>query len=225
MDSAYLKRLELGMKKCLDRYGVKVIGGDLKKGRELVLTGIAIGEVDRPRMMQRMNMKKGEVLCVTGSLGGPAAGHYLWKNGRKGGQLAMLNVEPKIREGKFLAANGCRAAIDLSDGVYSAIRQISSATGLGFEIDYASLPINPLARKVNEKYGIDIEQLCLNFGGEYELMFTLSASKFEGVRKKAARLGIRISRIGTVTKSGSFIVKDGKRTRIKKYGYEHFITD
>ena len=47
LDSGYVVALERGIRKCLNRYNVRMIGGDTKKGRDLALTGIAIGEVDR----------------------------------------------------------------------------------------------------------------------------------------------------------------------------------
>lgn len=225
LDTRYLMRMQTGIRKCLSRYGVRVIGGDLKKGAELAMTGIAIGEVRRHSMMSRMNVRRGDALCVTGELGGNAAGYYLWKNGSASGIRRLLRVEPRIAEGRFLSANGVRAAIDLSDGVYSAVSQIGFATGLGFEIDYSSLPVSDDARKASEECGVSMEQLCLNFGGEYELLFAVSESKLGSLKRKAASAGIRITRIGTVKGNRSFLVRDGRRSSISKRGYEHFITD
>ncbi len=225
LDSKYLIGLERGIRKCLNRYNVKMIGGDLKKGRELVLTGIAIGEVDKSRMMQRLNMKDSEALCVTGELGRNAAGYYEWKRGSKTGAAMLLDVDPKINEGRFLSDNGIKAAMDLSDGVYSAIHQLSSATGLGFEIFYDSIPVSQEASAVNMKQGIDIEQLCLNFGGDYQLMFSVKEAEFERLRRKALARRIRITRIGRIIGSKNVLIRDSKRINIRKYGYEHFITD
>ena len=225
LDVNYLKGLQVGVKRCLKRYGARIIGGDLKKGTEIVLTGIAIGEVDRNKMMQRLSMRRGEALCVTGKLGGNAAGYYSWKSGAKAGAKQLLSVEPRIREGKFLSDNGVRAAMDLSDGVYSAIHQISAATGLGFTIGYDSLPVSEHARKASVKYGLSIENLCLNFGGEYELLFSVGARRFGALASKAKARGISITRIGTINGNGNYLVKEGKKISISKYGYEHFITD
>lgn len=225
LDSEYLIGLEDGIKECLGRYKVKMIGGDLKKGKELAMTGIAIGEVDRSRMMQRLSMKSGEALCVTGDLGYNATGYYEWKNGSNNGAAILLDVEPRIKEGKFLSHNGVRAAMDLSDGVYSAIHQLKSATGLGFEIFYDSIPRSSEAWLVSESRAIDLEQLCLNFGGDYQLMFSVKESMFDDLKRKASAQGIKITRIGKVTMGRNVLVKDAKRINIRKYGYEHFITD
>jgi len=224
-DVRYLKDFELGVKKCLAKYHVKIIGGDLKKGAELAMTGIAIGEVKKSSMMQRLGIRAGQALCVTGELGDNAAGYYSWKNGAKNGAKRLLDIEPMIKEGLFLSGNGVKAAMDLSDGIYSAIRQLKDETGLGFDIYFGELPVSRAAKEAKRKYGISIEQLCLNFGGEYELIFTVNQSKFGALKAKAAKHGLKVTRIGKVTRGGNFIVKGGKRINISKYGYEHFITD
>ncbi len=221
-DSRYLIGMEVGIRECLNRYNVKVIGGDFKEGKELAMTGIAIGEVDKALAMERKNFKAGDVLCVTGSLGSNAAGYYMWKNGKKEGAKALLGVEPRIKEGIFLSKNGVRAGIDLSDGVYSAISRISTIAGVGFEIHYDRLPISASASKVHARYGISTEQLCLNFGGEYELLFSISEPEFESLRRKAARNGIAINMIGKVTENGNVLIKDGAKRVIRYCGYEHF---
>ncbi len=225
LDSDYLVSLEAGIRRCLSRYHVKMIGGDLKEGRELSMTGIAIGEVDKLKMMQRLRVRDGDAICVTGSLGGNAAGYYLWKRGSKEGARKLLDVHPRINEGKFLSENGVRASIDLSDGVYSAISQLKDATGLGFEIYYDNVPVDKLARKLSLRYGTSLEQMCLNFGGDYELFFSIKESMLNALMRNAKRKRIRITRIGTVTGTDNFLVKGTKRERITKRGYEHFVKD
>lgn len=225
LDSGYVVALERGIRKCLNRYNVRMIGGDTKKGRDLALTGIAIGEVDRSKMMHRLKMKEGELLCVTGNLGKNAAGYQRWKRGSKDGAKLLLAVEPRIKEGRFLSENGVKAAMDLSDGVYSVIHQLSSATGLGFEIFYDKIPVSTEAMAASRKYGIGIEQLCLNFGGEYELVFSVKESTFERLRLEASSRGIKITKIGRIIRGKNVLIKDSKRINIRKYGYEHFITD
>jgi thiamine-monophosphate kinase len=224
-DTKYLIAFEKGVRRCLDSYGAKVIGGDLKKGREFALTGIAIGEVERSRMMCKLNMKEGEALCVTGELGRNAAGYYYLRMSPQKGAAMLLDVEPKIREGMFLSANGIRAATDLSDGVYSSVYQLNRSLGVGFEIDYASIPVSEEARVVNKRQGISIEQMCLNFGGDYQLMFSVDEKVLDGLKRKAAAKNIKITRIGTLKGRRNVLVSGSKRIYIRKRGYEHFISD
>lgn len=220
---SYLEGIERGISKCLRKYGARMAGGDLKEGMEMNLAGVAVGEVERDRIMHRNGMKDGELLCVTGSLGKNASGYYLWKrNGSKSGAKALLDVEPRVREGRFISKAGATSAIDLSDGVYSAIHQLKKINGCGFDIDYSKLPINRSALMVNRSVGVPIEELCLNFGGEYELLFTMPEKSYEKALRLARKKGIKITSIGVVTKGENTLIKDGLRTRITERGYEHF---
>lgn len=222
MDAGYLDGMQRGIRRCLDKYGVRLIGGDLKEGTEMVMTGIAIGEVGRKRMMLRTRVRPGEALCVTGRLGRNAAGYHMWMSGKPNGAHTLLGIEPRLQEGQFLSRNGIAAAMDLSDGVYSAIGQLNASTGHGFEISYDNIPVDPLAARVSESMGIDKEELCLNFGGEYELLFTAPQKKIRTLIRSAARRGLRISVIGRVSGSRNVLLRNGKRTGISKKGYEHF---
>ncbi len=220
---SYLEGIERGISKCLRRYGARMAGGDMKEGRELNLAGIAIGEVEKDRMLRRKGMKPGEFLCVTGSLGKNAAGYYLWKRrGNADGADMLLDVEPRIREGRFISENGATAAMDLSDGVYSAIRQLSRINMCGFDINLSEVPVNAAALKASKLLGIPIEEMALNFGGEYELIFTVPAGRFGKMTALAKKRGIRIAKIGIVTKGGNRLIKGARAIRITDYGYEHF---
>ncbi len=213
----YLKGLERGIGRCLDRYGARMAGGDLKEG-PLALTGIAIGEVEKGRMLRRDSMHCGDLLCVTGRLGRNAAAYYMWKGTGQGRWAeAVLRIEPRIPEARLLARLGATSATDLSDGVYSSIAQLGGSSGRGFEIKYDSLPVDRLALKVGRSLGIGIEELALNFGGEYELLFTIPRDRYGEARKR-----LDITCIGRVTKGSNILIKDGRRTRINDAGYEHF---
>ncbi len=225
MDIGYLDGLQRGINRCLRKYNVKLIGGDLKKGTEAVLTGVAIGEAHRSRMMHRMNIGAGDAVCVTGTLGRNAAGYYMWKRGESEGASILLGIEPRIKEGMFISTNGARAAIDLSDGVNSAISQISAATGKHFEILWDAVPADPLALNLSKRLGINAQEMCLNFGGEYELLFTVPHDLAEKLASKARAKGMKVSVIGRVYGRRNVLVHKGRRIPITGKGYEHFISD
>ncbi len=219
----YLEGIERGISRCLSNYGARMAGGDLKEGKEINLSGIAIGEVESGRILRRTGMECGDLLCVTGSLGKNAAGYYLWKNNRSAkGAGMLLDVEPRIREGRFISENGASAAMDLSDGVYSAIHQLRRLNGVGFDIQLSNIPIHAAAQKVSKSLGIPIEELALNFGGDYELIFTVPKSRFKGMYAAAKRKGMQISSIGVVTNGKNRLIKNGRPVAVMESGYEHF---
>ncbi|MDE1861112.1 MAG: thiamine-phosphate kinase [Candidatus Micrarchaeota archaeon] len=218
-----LRELERGMRKCLDRYDVKLIGGDLKPGRELNLSGTVMGIVPRKSILKRTGAHDGDIVCITGELGRNAAGYYLWKQGglRKGAEM-LLKVEPRIWEGLAISEAGASSAIDLSDGLFAALLQLREITSHGFEIDYSKVPINREAGLVSKRFGISIEDIAFDFGGEYELLFTVPRSRIKGLEAMAKSKGFKISRIGVVKGKECMLIKNGRKNRIKGHGYEHF---
>jgi thiamine-monophosphate kinase len=223
MDLQYLKKIEKGIAKCLYKYNTVMFGGDCKEGSELVMSGIGIGEVNKNRILKRDGMKVGDIICVTNSLGKNSAGYYLWKlkNSKKGAEK-LLEVEPRIKEGLIISKHGATAAMDLSDGIYSSIAQLKKITGLGFFIDFSKIPVSPFAKKVHEELDISIEELTLNYGGDYELLFTISPEKWVALKKIAEKNNFKFTEIGHVKKGRNVLLKDGKEHEIKKRGYEHF---
>ncbi len=223
MDTKDLKKIEIGIAKCLDKYNTMMIGGDCKEGTELVMSGIGIGEVNKKRILKRDGMKVGDILCVTNYLGKNSAGYYLWKlKNSKEGAEKLLEVEPRIEEGLIISRHGATAAMDLSDGIYSSISQLKKITGLGFLIDFSKIPVSPLAKKVNEELGISIEELTLNYGGDYELLFTIPPEKWITLKKASEKNNFKLTEIGRVKKGRNLLLKDGKEHEIKERGYEHF---
>jgi thiamine-monophosphate kinase len=221
--SGYLSKVQLGIKRCLDRYNVKMAGGDLKQSKEMAMTGIVIGIAEKGRMLKRSGSRPGDLVCVTGSLGRNAAGYYLWKKtGSMKGARTLLDVEPRINEGLLLSRIGATSAIDLSDGVYSALFHLAEASGNGFEIEYSKLPLHGMARRMNRRYNIPIEELALNFGGDYQLLFTIPRRVYEMSAHLINKRGADFTVIGRVTRGNSYILKNGKKMIIEGHGYEHF---
>lgn len=222
IDFDFFMEFNSGIKRCIEKYGTELVGGDTKEGDDFTATGIAVGKVGRNRIMLRKNFKPGQVIGVTNSLGKNGAGYYLWKNGVKGGVEKLLEIEPRIYEGIALSKYGTRAAMDLSDGVYSSIKQLKSITGTGFKIYFEKLPFHPLALEVSKELRIPLEELSLNFGGEYELLFSVEKEKWSYIKEKMEKNNFKIHEIGETWEGENVLIKEGKEVKIKEYGYEHF---
>ncbi len=216
--------MERGIAACLKKYGTRMIGGDTKEGAELCMTGIAIGAVARDRILRRRGAARGDLVCVTGTLGRNAAAYHMWKRTRS--RLwanRILRVEPRVSEGMLIARHGATSAMDLSDGVLSALRQLSRLNRCGFELDEASLPIDRAARHASMELGIDTDRLALGFGGEYELLFTIPKARFASLASSARDSGVKISAIGRVVAGRvCSLIKDGNRFVMRDRGFEHF---
>ncbi len=201
-----LENLVKGMLSILRDFNVEYRGGDLKESNIVGMSGFALGHVEKDKILKRRGAREGDYISVTGELGKQASGYILWKNGHEEGFNYILDVYPRIKEGRKIAgmATSC---MDLSDGINSTILQMEKINKLGFKIDFDSLPVHKLAYEVSEDFHIPLEKLVLDFGGEYELFFT-SQKKLIG------------KIIGEVTGEKSKII--GKKKIEGGIGYEHF---
>jgi thiamine-monophosphate kinase len=126
-------------------HGVPLAGGDLSRSEELLVSVTAIGRADRPVL--RSGGRPGDLLVVTGTLGGQAAGGY------------TARVTPRLAEGRALAAVAT-AMLDLSDGIATDAGRLAAASGTGAVVELERLPRAP---------GATVEQAAAG-GEDYELL-------------------------------------------------------
>jgi|SRR5689334_11552941 thiamine-monophosphate kinase len=126
-------------------HGIPLSGGDLSRSDRLLVAVTAIGRAERPVL--RSGGRPGDLLVVTGTLGGQAAGNY------------MARVTPRIAEGRALAAVAT-AMLDLSDGIATDAGRLAAASGTGAVVELDRLPRAP---------GATVEQAAAG-GEDYELL-------------------------------------------------------
>ena len=68
---------------CARTYGTEIVGGDTDQHQELTIVTTALGRVDKDKVKLRSGAKVGDLLCVTGFLGTPAAGYKVLIEGRE----------------------------------------------------------------------------------------------------------------------------------------------
>jgi thiamine-monophosphate kinase len=129
----------------LASHGVPVAGGDLSRAPVLVVSVTALGRAERPVL--RSGGRPGDLLAVTGPLGGQAASGY------------TLPVTPRLAEGAALASVAT-AMIDISDGIAADARRLAEASGVGALVRLADLP---------RALGASLEQAAAG-GEDYELL-------------------------------------------------------
>ncbi len=168
----FAKELITGMRSMLERYDVEYLGGDFKKAKMIGFSGFAVGRVLKENILRRRGAKVGDGIFVTAPMGKNAASYYLWKAGL-GDFEPVLKVEPRVREGKELAGKA-HTCMDTSDGLIASMFQMQKINNLGFSIDLDSVPLHPLAIEVMEDLKISLKDI-LNFGGDYELVYTASS--------------------------------------------------
>ncbi len=194
-----------------------IVGGDLTDGSELAMGVTVIGTVVPGEVLRRDGAVAGDALYVTGELGGPLLALEAWERGREPRpqhRARFARPLPRLREGMWLAANGVRCALDVSDGVASDAAHLSAASRKTLVLDLDALP---LVTGAGDEDGA-------RSGEEYELLIAAPATL--DVAAFTAATGTRLTRIGHVQDPGVdgpgvIVRRDGTPVPLPK-GHDHF---
>lgn len=218
-----LKDLALGFRRAADRLGFDVWGGDLKQAPCEHITTTAVGEVRRGRALRRAGAKPGWWVGLTGFVGRSALGAHLAAKGDAVGFDMLYRFKPRVEEGQALsAATRSAVCMDTSDGLSSSLDLLAKASpGVGVELDWGSLPVQPGLRKA---VGLErVEDVVLHWGGDFELLVAMPPRVFGRAKEELASLACPLTRIGRVTeRPGLFLVRDGRTKSMPVGGFEHF---
>jgi thiamine-monophosphate kinase len=221
-----LQDIQSGIQACLSEYSTPLVGADTKENGVITLTGTVVGIVDKSEVLLRRGSKPGDLVCVSGPLGGASLGLRSMQRG-----LGIILAEgrlrrpsPRIAEGRMLAKSGaCTSCIDISDGLSSSLYELMRASGNGFEIDASSVPMHESLMGMNDENEESL-QIALHSGDEYELLFTINPDSVEELRKKfdeEAEHGLYV--IGRVTPYKEVILRrDSGNDVLPAGGFEHF---
>ena len=198
------------------RFGFPIIGGGTASGPVLELHVFGSGRVPRDSALLRSAARPGDLVYVTGSLGGSRSGKH-------------LSFEPRLREGRWLRESGfVHAMIDISDGLVTDLRHIAMASGAGATLMQDGIPISAAAKQMKD----DRQPLdhALYDGEDFELLFTVSQEKkapFEAAW--AAAHQVPCAQVGFITSVAgrvSLMNHDGQEIELAAGGgYEHFKTE
>jgi thiamine-monophosphate kinase len=148
--------------------GVPVVGGDTTRAERVYLSVTALGR--SWRVPGRGGARPGDLLVVTGPLGGSAAGFLALRDGLDG-PLAALHRRPPLRlaEGRRLAAVA-HALLDLSDGLAADAGHVAARSGCRLVIELERLPLADGVAGAAARAGSTPWELAAGFGEDYELL-------------------------------------------------------
>ena len=144
-----LDRLYDGIAAAAEEYRCPVVGGDLCNGETLVVSVAVTGHVDGEPVL-RSGAKAGDVIYVTGPLGGAAASGW------------RTRPRARVAEGQAAREAGATAMIDVSDGLDADLGHLAEASGVGVVVEH--VPVAEGATEEQARRG----------GEDFELLFTAS---------------------------------------------------
>jgi thiamine-monophosphate kinase len=217
-------------------YQVDLVGGDTtSSSKGFVISVTAIGEVTPGLFVKRSTARKGDLLCVSGDLGGAYVG-LLFLEREKRIFMESPGVQPDLENetyviGRLLKPEARRdivdffaeqnilptAMMDISDGLSSEILHICKDSNLGCVLYEDKIPVAEDMKKAAFKFEIDPTACALSGGEDYELLFTVSQDDYDKLV-----LNENISVVGYMTdaeEGTNIITRGGSRHPITAQGW------
>ena len=214
------------------RHGVSVVGGNITRtDGPLMVDVTAGGEVAPRRWLTRGGAKAGHEIYVSGATGGAAAGLEMLRQGSGLGDQGSGCIsrhrrpEPRVRLGLAVGrARAATAAMDLSDGLADALRQVAVSSGVGVRIDGDAVPIDACAREWWTSRGVDPVSAAVRGGDDYELIFAVPPRSGGALRSVARHVADPpLTKIGLFTKDPrELVIVRGDKEDALPEGFEHF---
>jgi thiamine-monophosphate kinase len=233
-----LDELYEGIYAACEKYNVDLVGGDTSSSQKgLIISVTAIGEVTPNEFVTRSGAQKGDLICVSGDLGGAFLGLTLLEREKKifmespGVQPDLENeayivgrlLKPEARKDvvEWLAENDIKptSMMDISDGLSSEVLHICKQSNCGAVVYEEKIPVHEDARLFAYKLELDPTACALSGGEDYELVFTIKQSDYE---KMVLNEGISV--IGYITepeKKATLITKGGNVHELIAQGWQH----
>ena len=227
-----------GIYAACEKYEVDLVGGDISSSQKgFIISVTAIGEVTPDKFVKRSTAQKGDLLCVSGSLGAAYIGLLFLEREKK---IFMENpgVQPDLEGesyviGRFLKPEARKDIIeffakseivptsmmDISDGLSSEILHICKQSNLGCILYEEKIPFAEQMKQAAYKFEIDPTACALSGGEDYELVFTLQQSDYDKII-----LNEEISVVGYMTElenGANIITKGGGKHAITAQGWNH----
>jgi thiamine-monophosphate kinase len=218
----------LAAKETAEAAGGALVTGDTKPSTDICVVGAAIGIADPENMWSRRGARPGDILAVTGQVGGFMASivemerHVLGEWGLGTAVEYLTQPAPAAAEAMLLRQirGSVTAAIDLSDGLGECLQKLCNESMIGADLSLAQLPIDPFVHEVAKAAGFSPYALACA-PGDWGLLVAISPSLWPSVQGNFASRGLSIAGIGTAT-TGCEIVADGLPVELPRH--EHFRT-
>jgi thiamine-monophosphate kinase len=210
VDAAWLRDFAFGAGRAAARAGLRIVGGDVSRGPAGTFVATLSVQGHAHRVLSRRGAREGDVLFVTGSLGGSAYGRH-------------LDFSPRLAEGEWLCGRGeVTSCTDLSDGL---VKDLPGMLGKGLDakVDLDRIPVSDSATLLAKGDGRPAREHALQDGEDHELSFAVTASAADALESdfRKAFPSTPLARIGAAVR-GEGRLLDQEGTPVAGRGFGHF---
>jgi thiamine-monophosphate kinase len=236
VDTAWAVELASGMREAAEEFALAIVGGDISRAGQVVVSVSLTGEVPASGAVPRSGAQPGDRIVVTGAFGAAAGALRLQRAPARSVKrtvgapwvrelvAALERPTPRVGEGRTLARAGATAMIDVSDGLTLDLARLCRASGVGGAVVLSHVPVAGALRELERVLPVEPLQLALEGGEDFELLATLPA---EVVKEAAAeieeRYGTPLTDIGEIREGGSLVARraDGTERPLEPRGWDH----
>lgn len=219
-----INELAIGFAKASKEFAIKIIGGDVNQGKEIVIDVSMFGVGDR--LVRRGGAKKGDIIVTSGPFGYSSSGLKII--------LRKLKADPKFvkkcKKSVFLptprlefglkAARYFSSSMDSSDGLSITLNDMSKLSKKRFFV--TRIPTEKDVEEFAKKKNVSLADLVFCGGEEYEMVATVPKKNLHMVRNIAKKLNVPLFEIGYVTNGKNVILVDKKQEKtLKRCGWVH----
>jgi len=232
-----LEEFYAGIKKACDFYHVDFVGGDTSSSvHGLFISVTVIGEVEKDKITYRSGAKPGDILCVTGDLGGAYMGLLLLEREKKVFQ-ANPDMQPDMAGKEYILERQLKpeartdmvkkfrekgivptSMMDISDGLASEALHIAKSSGTGVVIYEDRIPIDPVTFDMAQTFSIVPTIAALSGGEDYELLFTVAQKDYDKI-KDVPGVGV-IGYITDASEGNRLVTPDNQIIELTAQGWD-----
>jgi thiamine-monophosphate kinase len=227
-DAAWVEALHRGLAAAAAEAGAVIVGGNLARGRDLVVSLTLIGEANAAPL-RRDGARPGDALFLSGPVGASAAGRRGAAAGVTGAyellSLRRRYLNPPFRlDAAAVLAGTADAAIDVSDGLVQDLGHLADASRVGLRLRLADIPLAPGHPRRDGRPDL---QLALGGGEDYELVAAIPPRNVPLASRLAADAGLGLYGFGEVAADltpGTIVGVDADGTErvLERRGFRHF---
>ncbi|RIV17038.1 thiamine-phosphate kinase [Alicyclobacillaceae bacterium I2511] len=229
-----LEALYEGVAEACREYRCTLVGGDVvHTAGPLVITSTVLGGIPAGTALLRSGAQQGDVVFVTGRVGGSGAGLALLVDP---GPFAVVPEDewvlqsfhrrPKaqVEAGLILRQEGAHSCNDITDGLASELNELATASRVRLRVDAQRVPVASAVRNFARARGQDPLIYAWYGGEDYQLVGTAPPLGFARALARCASVGIELTAIGRVEAGDGVVVEweDGRQDVLAAKGYNHF---